>query len=107
MEDAICTASMMTIEGILLGLQILNKKIKTIILSGGGRKNLFILENLKKAIKSKVIKIILIDELNFNGDLLEAQAFAYLAIRTVRKLPLSLPTTTGVKKPTLGGVIFK
>ena len=52
-------------------------------------------------------KIILVDELNFNGDFLEAQAFAYLTVRCVRKLPLSLPTTTGVKKPTLGGIIYK
>ena len=47
------------------------------------------------------------DELNFNGDFLEAQAFAYLTVRCVRKLPLSLPTTTGVKKPCLGGLSFE
>ena len=62
---------------------------------------------LKKQLKNKGIKITLIDKLNFNGDLLEAQAFAYLAVRCIHKLPLSLPTTTGVKKPTLGGVIYK
>ena len=53
------------------------------------------------------IKMILIDNIKFNGDFLEAQAFAYLAIRCVKKLPLSIPTTTGVKKPTLGGVLYK
>ena len=63
--------------------------------------------SLKKALKLKTKKIILIDELNINGDLLESQAFAYLAIMCVRNLPLSLPTTTGVKKPTLGGIIYK
>ena len=62
---------------------------------------------LKKQFKNKGINIVLIDNLNFNGDLLEAQAFAYLAVRCVRKLPLSLPTTTGVKKPTLGGILYK
>ena len=104
--DAINTASIMTVKGIILGIKLLNKKIKTLILTGGGRKNLFIVNNLKKILKKKGIKIIKIDELNFNGDLLEAQAFAYLAIRCVHKLPLSIPTTTGVKKPTLGGKIF-
>ena len=106
-EDSIHTASMMTVKGILLGLKILNKKTKTIILTGGGRKNLFILNFLKKELEKKGNKIILIDKLNFDGDLLEAQAFAYLAIRSVRNLPISYPTTTGVKKPTLGGIIYK
>ena len=106
-EDAICTASMMTVEGILLGIKILNINFKSLILTGGGRNNLFIVKNLKKIYKSKRKKIILVDELNFNGDFLEAQAFAYLAVRCVRKLPLSLPTTTGVKKPISGGLIYQ
>ena len=71
------------------------------------KKNLFLLNTLKKIYNKKGIDILPVDNLNFNGDLLEAQAFAYLAIRCVRKLPLSLPTTTGVKKPTLGGIIYK
>ena len=106
-NNAILTASMMTVEGINLGLKLINKKIKTLILTGGGRKNLFLLNILKKIYNKKGIDILPVDNLNFNGDLLEAQAFAYLAIRCVRKLPLSLPTTTGVKKPTLGGIIYK
>ena len=40
--------AIMTVEGILLGIKILNKKLKKIILTGGGRKNLFILNVLKK-----------------------------------------------------------
>ena len=62
---------------------------------------------LEKQFKNIGIEIVLIDNVKFNGDLLEAQAFAYLAIRCIKKLPLSLPTTTGVKKPTLGGKIYK
>jgi len=107
MEDAICTASMMTVEGILLGIKLLNINYKSLILTGGGRNNLFILKKLQKNFKLKRKKIILVDELNFNGDFLEAQAFAYLGVRSVRKLPLSLPTTTGVKKPISGGIIYQ
>ncbi len=44
---------------------------------------------------------------SYNGDLLEAQAFGYLAIRRLKKLPISLPTTTGVKTPITGGKIYK
>ena len=106
-EDAICTASMMTIEGILLEIKKLKINFKSLILTGGGRNNLFVVNYLKKIFKSTRKEIILIDELNFNGDFLEAQAFAYLAIRCVRKLHLSLPTTTGVKKPISGGLIYQ
>ena len=105
--NSIHTASMMTIISINLGLKLIKKKIKELIITGGGRKNLFLIKTLKKQFKNKGINIVLIDNLNFNGDLLEAQAFAYLTVRCVRKLPLSLPTTTGVKKPTLGGVLYK
>ena len=98
---------MMTIICINLGLKTLKKKIDKLIITGGGRKNLFLIKALKKQFKNNGINIVLVDSLNFNGDLLEAQAFAYLAVRSVKKLPLSLPTTTGVKKPTLGGILYK
>jgi len=106
-NNAIHTASMMTIICINLGLKTLKKKIDKLIITGGGRKNLFLIKALKKQFKNNGINIVLVDSLNFNGDLLEAQAFAYLAVRSVKKLPLSLPTTTGVKKPTLGGILYK
>ena len=48
----------------------------------------------------------MIDELDFDGDMLEANAVAYLAVRTLKKYPITFPKTTGVKKPTLGGKIF-
>ena len=41
------------------------------------------------------------------SDSLEAQAFAYLAVRALDRLPLSLPTTTGVKEPATGGQLFR
>ena len=95
----------MTVEAILLGIKLLNKKIKTIVLTGGGRKNEFIVNELKKILKSKKIKVKIIEQFNYNGDLLEAQAFGYLAIRSLRKLTISSPTTTGVKKPVSGGIL--
>ena len=49
----------------------------------------------------------LIDVLNINGDFVESQAFAYLAIRSYLKLPISFPSTTGVSKPCTGGVVVK
>ena len=105
-NDAIHTASIMSVHSILNGLDLLKEKIDIIILTGGGRKNLFIYENIKKELKSKKIKIKNIDNYGLNGDMLEAQMFGYLAVRSINKLPLSMPTTTGVKKPSTGGLRF-
>ena len=47
-----------------------------------------------------------VEAVGWNGDALEAQAFAYLAVRSLAGLPLSLPSTTGVPRPTTGGRLF-
>ncbi len=74
-----------------------------IILCGGGRKNKFLVEKLKK--KNNLIKFI--DDYGVDGDFIESQAFAYLAIRSFLKLPISFPETTGCKNPCTGGVLVK
>jgi len=48
-----------------------------------------------------------VEAVGWNGDALEAQAFAYLAVRSILGLPLSLPSTTGVRRPTCGGRLFR
>ena len=78
-------------------------KIK-IILCGGGRKNKFLIKKIKKKLP---YKILLIDDYGINGDFVESQAFAYLAIRSILKLPISFPETTGCKKPSTGGILVK
>jgi len=105
--NSITTATMMTIEAILIGLKLSNIKIDKLILTGGGRKNDFIIKTLMKLTKNKKIKLINIDKFNYDGDMLESQAFAYIAIRSFLKLPLSTPTTTGVVKSLTGGKLFK
>jgi anhydro-N-acetylmuramic acid kinase len=47
-----------------------------------------------------------VEAVGWNGDALEAEAFAYLAVRALKGLPLSLPSTTGVREPTSGGRFF-
>ena len=74
-----------------------------IILCGGGRKNKLLIKKFRK--KNKNTK--LIDDYGINGDFIESQAFAYLAIRSFLKLPISFPETTGCKKSCTGGVIVK
>ena len=76
-----------------------------IILCGGGRKNSFLIKRIKKI--NKICKIKLIDDYGINGDFIESQAFAYLAIRSFLSLPISFPETTGCITPCTGGVIVK
>ena len=103
-NDALHTASMMTVFSIINGLKLLKYKIEIIILTGGGRKNLFIKRQQKKKLRLKKIKITNIENYGFNGDMLESQMFGYLAVRSIKKLPLSTPSTTGVISSITGGV---
>ena len=75
------------------------------LICGGGRKNKFLMEILKKNLSIK--ELVLIDEYGFDGDFIESQAFAYLAIRSYLDLPITFPDTTGCREPTSGGVIVK
>ena len=84
-----------------------NSNLK-IILSGGGRKNKYLIKRLKLNLSKFNIcqnNLNLIDDYNINGDFIESQAFAYLAVRTFLNLPISFPDTTGCSKPTVGGDI--
>ena len=80
--------------------------LKKIILCGGGRKNKFLLNSISEKLLHHQ-KLLLIDKYGIDGDFVESQAFAYLAIRSYLKLPISFPSTTGVSKPCTGGVIVK
>ena len=86
--------------------ELLSKKIgnNDIFVCGGGRKNKSLMNQLKNKIKNKLL---LIDDLNIDGDYVESQAFAFLSIRSYLGLPISFPSTTNCKKPSIGGVITK
>ena len=101
--DAVSTAINLTIISIL-NLKYLKNNFNQIILSGGGRKNKYLLKVLKKELLN--FNINLIDNYNYSGDMLEAQMFGYLAVRSIKKLVISSPTTTGVKKPITGGELY-
>jgi anhydro-N-acetylmuramic acid kinase len=73
---------------------------ETWVVSGGGRHNQFLMDELKAYLTAPVLSA---EDAGWDGDMLEAHGFAYLAMRSKRGLPLSLPTTTGVKQPMTGG----
>ena len=104
LEDAVATLTYFTAMILAKNLKKISHNEINIILSGGGRKNLTLVNHLNKLLS---YKIYLIDELNIDGDFIESQAFAYLSIRSFLKKKLSYPTTTNVLKPVTGGQIFE
>ena len=68
-------------------------------------KNKELIKRIKENIKKK-IDLINIDDYGIDGDYIESQAFAFLSIRTIMKLPISFPSTTGCTTPTNGGEII-
>ena len=81
-------------------------KISKIILCGGGRKNKTLIDKIKKYC-GKEVKFETTDDYGVDGDFVESQAFAFLAIRSYFKLPISFPNTTGCKLPVTGGVLVE
>ena len=110
-KDGVATLSFITAKAILNFAKDLD--LKRIIICGGGRLNQAILNNLKKdrfiISLMEDVKSSQSDDLiwNLNGDFIESQAFAYIAVRSFLKLPISFPETTGCNKPCTGGVIIE
>ena len=77
-----------------------------VLVCGGGRKNTILLNSIKKKLPDK-INLSLIDDIEINGDFVESQAFAFLAIRSLKKLPITFPSTTNCKSPISGGEIIE
>ena len=109
LEDGAATLTDFT--GRIIGAGIINflareNKPCKVLLSGGGRKNKSLIKIIKE-ISNKNITLKLIDDYGVNGDFVESQAFAYLAIRSLKNEPISFPHTTGCSKPCSGGEIIK
>ena len=77
-----------------------------ILICGGGRKNLSLVNSIKDKLASNM-NLHLIDDYKIDGDFIESQAFAYLAIRSLLKKMISFPKTTNVKNPCTGGVLVE
>lgn len=78
-------------------------KPKRVLITGGGRHNPTLMRAIGQRAQCNVVPV---ETVGWNGDMLEAEAFAYLAARSVQQLPLSLPTTTRVSRPATGGVFY-
>jgi anhydro-N-acetylmuramic acid kinase len=100
LEDGAATLTAFTVATIVNAAGLLPEAPKKWIVSGGGRHNDMIMRLLAAVFGVPVVPI---EETGLNGDAIEAEAFAYMAVRSFRGLPISFPTTTGVPEPMQGG----
>jgi anhydro-N-acetylmuramic acid kinase len=105
-EDGAATLAAFTVEAAYRSILAEGEPVRLLV-TGGGRHNAAIMDALTAHLAPHGCEVLSVDEIGWNGDALEAQAFAYLAVRSVHGLPLSLPTTTGVPTPQTGGVLHR
>jgi anhydro-N-acetylmuramic acid kinase len=103
-EDGAATLTRFTAESIARSAALLPKPPRLWVICGGGRLNPTLMQDLRNLVQANVIPA---ETLGFNGDSMEAEAWAYLAVRSLKGLPLSLPATTGVSRPISGGALAK
>ncbi|UWQ09020.1 anhydro-N-acetylmuramic acid kinase [Aliiroseovarius crassostreae] len=100
--DAVATLSACVAAAVARGLEHCPSTPSRILVTGGGRHNAAIMQELRARCGGDVLPV---EEAGLDGDMLEAQAFAYLAVRVARGLPTSCPATTGVEAAVGGGVL--
>lgn len=102
-EDGAATLTAFTAAAVARTVECLPAAPRRWFVTGGGRHNPTLMAELAARLGSPVLAV---EEVGWRGDYLEAEAFAFLAVRSLLKLPLSLPGTTGVPRPLTGGQTF-
>ncbi|MGL5362682.1 MAG: anhydro-N-acetylmuramic acid kinase [Bosea sp. (in: a-proteobacteria)] len=104
LEDGAATLTAFSAAAVGKALDLLPQRPGKIILCGGGRKNPVLVREIAKRAQAQPVDC---ETVGWRGDAVEAECFAYLAVRTMRGLPLSFPLTTGVPTPSTGGRIAR
>lgn len=107
LADGARTLAAVSAEAILKAVEHMPAAPKNWIVCGGGRKNPHIVADLRKGVEAQGAQVLLAEDVGLDGDAMEAEAWAYLAVRAMRGLPLTWPTTTGCRAPAAGGVIAR
>lgn len=103
LEDGAATLTAFTARSVARGLRLLPARPAAIHVAGGGRHNGTMMRMLTEATGVPALPV---DGLGWNGDAVEAEGFAYMAVRRLKGLPISFPGTTGAPIPMTGGVVF-
>ncbi len=104
LEAGAATLTEFTARAVALGLRHLPEPPKLWLVAGGGRLNPIMMAALRRLLGAPVEPV---ERVGWRGDALEAEAFAFLAVRSLLGLPISLPTTTGVPHPMQGGRLHR
>ncbi|WP_229673232.1 anhydro-N-acetylmuramic acid kinase [Salipiger pallidus] len=102
--DAAATMTAMSATAVMLGIEHCPCPPERILVGGGGRHNPVMMKMMAAGLDIPVEPV---EAVGLDGDMLEAQAFAYLAVRVARRMPTSAPGTTGVAAPVSGGQIAR
>ena len=105
LADGARTLAAVSAEAILAAVDHMPQQPALWVVCGGGRKNPHIMRDLRDGALRKNAAVILAEDAGLNGDAMEAEAWAYLAVRAQHGLPLTFPTTTGCVRPVSGGVV--
>ena len=100
--DGAATLTRGTARAIALAARHFPAPVVQWVISGGGARNPTLLKAIAEETRNKVVTA---DSLGWNGDALEAQAFAFLAVRSLRGLPITFPGTTGAPRAMTGGKV--
>lgn len=100
--DGAATLAELTVQATAAALRHVPRTPLRWLVTGGGRHNAYFMRRFGEELRVPVDPV---EAVGWNGDFLEAQCFGYLAVRSLLRLPLSLPSTTGVREPMTGGVI--
>lgn len=101
LEDALATLALFTARCVDRSLSMMPEVPSCLYVAGGGAMNTHVMTLLRLILKST--RVVAVDDIGLRGDALEAQAFAYLAARSLRGLAFTYPETTGVKHALCGG----
>jgi anhydro-N-acetylmuramic acid kinase len=104
-EDALATLTAITAAAVAHATKVLPRMPACWLVAGGGTRNPTLMRMLAQRLAP--VSIETAGAVGWSADALEAQAFAYLAVRTLKGLPLTFPTTTGVPRPLTGGVLVR
>ncbi|KZE36062.1 anhydro-N-acetylmuramic acid kinase [Chelatococcus daeguensis] len=100
LEDGAATLTAFTAAAVGRGLDLLPRRPDRLVLCGGGRRNPALVSALAERAG---VTAVMAEDAGWRGDAVEAECFAFLAVRRLRGLPISFPTTTGVPEPMAGG----
>jgi anhydro-N-acetylmuramic acid kinase len=100
LEDGAALLTAFTVGAVGKGLDLLPRRPQKLIVCGGGRHNPAIMAMLNTRIGVDAVPA---EAVGWRGDAIEAECFAFLAVRVLRGLPISFPLTTGAKAPMQGG----